>query len=190
MSGLIATTPPPARPICLALATATRSPARVGHLLEMVDRAVVGYEPFFDIKLVVFPEFAHAAPIYETVEELSDQLAVPIPNEHTDRYVKKARERGVLHPDRDISRGRSPVAGGRLQHHVPDRPGRDLEPVSQGESLAPLGGARQSARPGGLRRAALSRRRDRDRPPGRGHLLRLAVSRGDPCPGARRAPRS
>ena len=61
----------------------------------MVDRAVVGYGPFFDIKLVVFPEFAHAAPIYETVEELIDRLAVPIPNEHTDRYVKKARERGV-----------------------------------------------------------------------------------------------
>ncbi len=55
----------------------------------------MGYEPFFDIKLVVFPEFAHAAPIYETAEELSDRLAVPIPNEHTDRYVKKARERAV-----------------------------------------------------------------------------------------------
>ena len=67
--------------------------ARVGHLLGMVDRAVVGYEPFFDVKLVVFPEFAHAAPIYETAEELSDRLAVPIPNEHTDRYIKKARER-------------------------------------------------------------------------------------------------
>ena len=70
--------------------------ARVGHLLGMVDRAVVGYEPFFDIKLVVFPEFAHAAPIYETAGELSDVLAVPIPNEHTDRYIKKARERGVF----------------------------------------------------------------------------------------------
>ena len=44
---------------------------RVGRLLGMVDRAVVGYEPFFDVKLVVFPEFAHTAPIYETVEELA-----------------------------------------------------------------------------------------------------------------------
>ncbi|HEV3166676.1 MAG TPA: nitrilase-related carbon-nitrogen hydrolase, partial [Isosphaeraceae bacterium] len=68
---------------------------RVGHLLGMVDRAVVGYEPFFDVKLLVFPEFAHAAPIYETVDELRDRLGVPIPNEHTDRYVRKARERGV-----------------------------------------------------------------------------------------------
>src|SRR6516165_7103584 len=68
---------------------------RVGYLLGMVDRAVVGYEPFFDVKLVVFPEFAHAAPIYETAGELIERLAVPIPNEHTDRYFKKARERGI-----------------------------------------------------------------------------------------------
>src|SRR5579875_938765 len=70
-------------------------PARIGRLLGMIDRAVVGYEPFFDVRLVVFPEFAHAAPIYGTAAELIDRLAVPIPNEHTDRYVKKARERGV-----------------------------------------------------------------------------------------------
>ena len=70
-------------------------PERVGALLDMIDRAVVGYGPFFDIKLVVFPEFAHAAPIYATVEELAEKLAVPIPNEQTDRYQAKAKERGV-----------------------------------------------------------------------------------------------
>ncbi len=70
-------------------------PGRVCHLLEMVDRAVVGYEPFFDVKLIVFPEFAHAAPIYSTVAELADRLAVSIPNDHTDRYQKKAKERGI-----------------------------------------------------------------------------------------------
>src|SRR5579883_2351245 len=68
---------------------------RVTALLGMIDHAVVGYGPFFDVKLIVFPEFAHAAPIYETAGELIERLAVPIPNEHTDRYVKKARERGV-----------------------------------------------------------------------------------------------
>ena len=68
---------------------------RVGVLLAMVDRAVVGYGPFFDVKLLAFPEFAHAAPVYETVEELRDRLAVPIPNEQTDRYHAKARQRGV-----------------------------------------------------------------------------------------------
>jgi predicted amidohydrolase len=61
----------------------------------MVDRAVVGYSPFFDVKLLAFPEFAHAAPIYSTVAELIDRLAVSIPNEQTDRYHAKAKERGV-----------------------------------------------------------------------------------------------
>jgi len=68
---------------------------RVTRMLEMVDHAVVGYEPFFDVRLVVFPEFAHAAPIFPTVEELLKHLAVPIPNEHTQRYEEKAKELGV-----------------------------------------------------------------------------------------------
>jgi predicted amidohydrolase len=64
-------------------------------MLAMIDRAVLGYAPFFPVKLLVFPEFGHAAPIYPTVEELLDRLAVPIPNEHTDRYRQKARQHGV-----------------------------------------------------------------------------------------------
>ena len=68
---------------------------RVQRMLTMVDQAVGGYVPFFDVKLVVFPEFAHAAPIYETVEELAEKLALEIPNDHTDRYAAKARELGV-----------------------------------------------------------------------------------------------
>ena len=63
---------------------------RVDRMLELIEQAVTGYEPFFDVRLVVFPEFAHAAPIYPTVEELLDKLAVPIPNEHTQRYQEKA----------------------------------------------------------------------------------------------------
>jgi hypothetical protein len=61
----------------------------------MIDRTVLGHEPFVDVKLVVFPEFAHAAPIYEAVAERAEKQAVPIPNELTDRYVKKAKEHGV-----------------------------------------------------------------------------------------------
>jgi predicted amidohydrolase len=68
---------------------------QVQHMLLMIDRAVVGYAPFAPVRLVVFPEFGHAAPIYPTVEELLDRLAVPIPNEHTDRYRDKAREHGI-----------------------------------------------------------------------------------------------
>ncbi len=68
---------------------------RVKHMLDMVEYAVTGYAPLFDVRLVVFPEFAHAAPIYPDVEHLLQRLAVPIPNEHTDRYVQKARQLGV-----------------------------------------------------------------------------------------------
>jgi len=68
---------------------------RVERMLEMIDQAVAGYEPFFDVRLVVFPEFAHAAPIYPTVDELLDTLAVPIPNEHTQRYQEKAKQLGI-----------------------------------------------------------------------------------------------
>ena len=70
-------------------------PDRVGKLLALVDQAVVGYAPFGDVRLVAFPEFAHAAPIYPTVEELRDKLAVPLPNEQTDRYARTAKEHGV-----------------------------------------------------------------------------------------------
>jgi predicted amidohydrolase len=44
----------------------------------------------------VFPEFAHAAPVYATTAELREKLAVAVPNEHTDRYAGKARQHGVF----------------------------------------------------------------------------------------------
>jgi predicted amidohydrolase len=67
----------------------------VDRMLEMIDSAVVGYAPFTPIRLVVFPEFAHAAPVYATARELDAKLAVEIPNEHTERYHAKAREHGI-----------------------------------------------------------------------------------------------
>jgi predicted amidohydrolase len=69
--------------------------ARVERMLELMEYAVVGYRPFYDVRLVVFPEFAHAAPIYATTDELLDRLAVPIPNEHTERYQRKCRALNV-----------------------------------------------------------------------------------------------
>ena len=66
-----------------------------GRMLLLMEQAVIGYRPFHDVKLVVFPEFAHAAPVYPTAEELLEKLAVPIPNEHTERLGAKARELGV-----------------------------------------------------------------------------------------------
>ena len=62
------------------------------RMLAMIDAAVAGAAPFLPVRLVVFPEFAHAAPVYPTVEEPTDRLAVPIPNDHTDRLTAKARQ--------------------------------------------------------------------------------------------------
>ena len=64
----------------------------VDRMLEMIDQTVVGYRPFGRVKLLAFPEFAHAAPIYEDLPTLRRRLAVPIPNEHTQRYQAKAAD--------------------------------------------------------------------------------------------------
>ncbi|MHC4548715.1 MAG: nitrilase-related carbon-nitrogen hydrolase [Planctomycetota bacterium] len=69
--------------------------ANTDRMLSMVDSAVAGSAPFLPVRLVVFPEFAHAAPVFPTVEELLGKLAVPIPNEHTERLQRKAREHDV-----------------------------------------------------------------------------------------------
>src|SRR3954463_6004484 len=65
------------------------------RMLAMIDAAVAGSAPFLPVRLIVFPEFAHAAPVYATVRELREHLAVPIPNEHTERLHRKAREHAV-----------------------------------------------------------------------------------------------
>jgi predicted amidohydrolase len=65
------------------------------RMLAMIDSAVAGSAPFLPVRLVVFPEFAHAAPVYPTVAELQEHLAVPIPNAHTDRLERKARQHGI-----------------------------------------------------------------------------------------------
>jgi formamidase len=69
--------------------------AHTDRMVTMISQAVEGYAPFLPVKLVVFPEFAHAAPVYPTARELLDKLAVPIPNEHTERYEAKAKEYGI-----------------------------------------------------------------------------------------------
>ena len=69
--------------------------ANTDRMLAMVDAAVAGSAPFLPVRLVVFPEFAHAAPVFASVRELMDRLAVPVPNEHTDRLWQKAREHGI-----------------------------------------------------------------------------------------------
>ncbi len=69
--------------------------ANTDRILSMIDSAVAGSAPFLPVRLVVFPEFAHAAPVFSTAKELIEKLAVEIPNEHTDRLEAKAKEHGI-----------------------------------------------------------------------------------------------
>jgi predicted amidohydrolase len=63
-------------------------------MCEMALNAILGYEPFHDIRLLAFPEFAHAAPIYDSISKLRERLGVPLPNEHTDRYAALCKQHG------------------------------------------------------------------------------------------------
>lgn len=68
--------------------------SRTKRMCEIVEQTILGYEPFHDVRLLAFPEFAHAVPIYQTVSELKSKLAVPVPNEHTDAYARLAKKYG------------------------------------------------------------------------------------------------
>ena len=68
--------------------------ARTKRMCDIVEQTIIGYEPFFDVRLLAFPEFAHAAPIYDSVAKLRDRLGVELPNEHTDRYTAVAKKHG------------------------------------------------------------------------------------------------
>jgi predicted amidohydrolase len=67
---------------------------RTRRMCEMIEQTITGYEPFFDVRLLAFPEFAHAAPAYPTVGELKRRLALPVPNEHTEAYQRLAKKYG------------------------------------------------------------------------------------------------
>lgn len=69
-------------------------PDRVTRMCELVEQTIQGYDPFFDVRLLVFPEFAHTVPVYPTVSELIEKIAVPVPNEHTERYEKLCKKYG------------------------------------------------------------------------------------------------
>jgi predicted amidohydrolase len=66
------------------------------RMLTLMENAVAGYRPFHDVRLVVFPEFAHAAPVYATAEELREHLALPSENEEIEMIARKARELGCF----------------------------------------------------------------------------------------------
>ncbi|MCZ6854402.1 MAG: nitrilase [Gammaproteobacteria bacterium] len=67
---------------------------RSARMCEIIEQTITGYEPFFDVRLLTFPEFAHTVPVYDTVDELRDKLALPVPNEHTQAYERLAQQYG------------------------------------------------------------------------------------------------
>ena len=134
-------------------------PERVSKLLSHIDHAAVGYAPFGDVRLVAFPEFAHAAPVYATAEELSDKLAVPVPNDHTDRYAAKAKEHGLYVQTGSLLEKDTRWPGQVFNTTCLVGPDGLLVQVPQGEPVAAVGGPRQPARPAGVRRPAVSRSR-------------------------------
>ncbi|NNE06627.1 MAG: nitrilase [Xanthomonadales bacterium] len=69
---------------------------RTSRMCAIAEQTILGYEPFFDVRLLVFPEFAHSVPVYATVSALRKKLAVPLPNEHTDKYEKLCRKYGCF----------------------------------------------------------------------------------------------
>ena len=69
--------------------------ANTARMVATIEQTVSGYAPFGDVRLLAFPEFSHAAPVYETTAELMKNLALPIPNEHTDAYARVAKKLGV-----------------------------------------------------------------------------------------------
>lgn len=68
--------------------------ARTQRMCQMIEQTIVGYEPFFDVRLLVFPEFSHAVPAYESASALLEKLAIEVPNAHTDQYHRLAKKYG------------------------------------------------------------------------------------------------
>ena len=121
--------------------------ANTDRMLAMIDAAVAGSAPFLPVRLVVFPEFAHAAPVFPSRARADGPPRRADPQRaHRTPAAEGARARD-LHPERLDDRARSALAGRRVQHHVPDRPGGHPDEVSQGQHLDPVRGPREPARP-------------------------------------------
>lgn len=68
--------------------------ARVRELVAMAEGTLAGYEPFHDVRLFVFPEFAHCAPLHPTAAELLARTAVR-PEDHVAPYERFCRANGA-----------------------------------------------------------------------------------------------
>ena len=148
-------------------------------LVDMIDAAVAGSAPFLPVRLVVFPEFAHAAPVYSATADLRTHLTVPIPNEHTERLVAKAREHDIYIQSGSMLE-EDPAYLGRSSTRRVSSDRRESCRSTARSIRGSLRSAHEPARHPRLRGADVSRCRHADRASGLRDLLRLAVSRSHP----------
>ena len=69
--------------------------SRCHSMCHMIEQTVLGYEPLFDVRLFVLPEFGHQVPIYSEAKDIHDKLAIEIPNKHTDKYHALCKKYGI-----------------------------------------------------------------------------------------------
>lgn len=70
-------------------------PDRINSMCLIIEQTILAYEPFFDVRLFVLPEFGHQVPIYSTSKELHDKLAIELPGEYTNAYQKMCKKYGI-----------------------------------------------------------------------------------------------
>lgn len=68
---------------------------RCQSMCTMLEKTLLGYKPFFDVRLFVFPEFGHQVPIYQTAKEIHNKLAIELPNEYTEKYHKLCQKYNI-----------------------------------------------------------------------------------------------
>lgn len=68
---------------------------RCDSMCMLVEQTISGYEPFFDVRLFVLPEFGHQVPIYQSAKEIHEKLAVELPNQYTNTYQKLCKKYGI-----------------------------------------------------------------------------------------------
>ncbi len=68
---------------------------RCAALATLARQTVEAYAPVFDIRLLVFPEFAHQAPVFPDAKTLHEKLAIELPHPCLEPYLNLAKELGI-----------------------------------------------------------------------------------------------
>src|SRR5438046_10651599 len=72
--------------------------ANTDRMLSMVDSAVAGAAPFLPVRLAVFPEFGHSAPVFETGKGLPEKIVILQDSSPDGSLELQAREHSSYSP--------------------------------------------------------------------------------------------